>query len=365
MVFSKFKIPITVSVVLTMTIILFGLFFSIFGCAKGIPLSELGFVKSTPYPIESKSPALTDIAAKEDKESEGLKDTYDNMLVKERIKRRTYLIGPGDVLRLKVWMREDLSKEGVVQDDGAFFVPLAGNLKAEGKTVTDFQKELTEALAEYIRSPQVDIEIHTYNSKFFYLIGQIREPGHYPITASTTVMQAITTGKGFTDKANLGQAYLIHKNQIVPVDFVALFEKGRMENNIHLDDGDVIFIPNVEFARVFVLGEVLRPSAVPVRTRNISVSEAISMAGGFNEVTAYKSNIKIIRGDLANPQVFTLNYTEVLKGNIADIPVLQPGDIVYVPSSGIAKWDRVMGLILPNLSRLVVDAAAIDSLTNR
>ena len=356
---DKFSIIILLSVVVFATCLLN------FGCSKNIPLSKLSLAMATPSPLESANPALLDIASTDEGESAGLKETYDSMRVEARHKRRTYLIGPGDILHLKVWMREDLSKDGVVRDDGTFFVPLAGNMKAEGKTVTDFQAELTQALAEYLRGPQVDLEITTYNSKFFYLIGQVREPGHYAITATTTVMQAITTGKGFTDKANLGQAYLIHKNQIVPVDFIALFEKGRMENNLHLDDGDVIFVPSVEYARVYVLGEVLRPSAVPVKTGRISVVEAVAMAGGFNETTALKSNIKIIRGEISNPQVYTLNFMEVLKGNTADAAVLQPGDIVYVPSSGITKWDRVMGQILPSMSRIVVDAAAIDAMTNR
>jgi polysaccharide export outer membrane protein len=137
-----------------------------------------------------------------------------------------------------------------------------------------------------------------------------------------------------------------------------------MENNVHLDDGDVIYVPSIDYARVYVLGEVLRPMAVPVRTGRISLAEAVAEAGGFNETTAYKSQIKIIRGGMADAQVFTVNFNDMVKGKVPDYAMLKPGDIVYVPSSGLAKWDRVMGLIMPSLSRIIIDAAAINAMTN-
>ena len=305
-----------------------------------------------------------DFTEEDEAGAEQFKQQIEKMRVEVKQSRRTYVLGPGDIVRLTVWMHEDLSKEGVIRDDGTYHVHLAGNVKAEGMTVTEFQTYVTDKLAEYVQKPQVDAEIVTYNSKFFYLIGQLREPGLYPITATTTVMEAISRGKGFTEKANLGEAYLIHNKEIVPVDFVSLFKKGQMENNIHLDDGDVIYVPNMEISRVYVMGEVLRPTAVPIRTGRISLAEAISVAGGFNETTAYKSAIRIIRGDFSNPEVLEVNFNDIVKGKAVDYVYLKPGDIVYVPASGLAKWDRVMGLILPSLSRLVVDAAAIDSLTN-
>ena len=296
--------------------------------------------------------------------AEQFKQQIEQMRVEVKQKRRTYLLGPGDIIKLTVWMHEDLSKEGVIRDDGTYHVHLVGNVNTEGMTVTQFQATVTKALAEYVQKPQVDAEIITYNSKFFYLVGQLREPGLYPITATTTVMEAISQGKGFTEKANLGEAYLIHNKDIVPVDFVSLFKSGRMENNIHLDDGDVIYVPSTDISRVYVMGEVQRPAAVPVRTGRISLAEAISEAGGFNETTAFKSAIRIIRGNFTNPEVLEVNFNDIVKGKAVDYVYLKPGDIVYVPASGLAKWDRVMGLILPSLSRLVVDAAAIDSLTN-
>ena len=126
----------------------------------------------------------------------------------------------------------------------------------------------------------------------------------------------------------------------------------------------MIFLPSIDDAKVFVLGEVNHAMSVPMLHRRMTLSEAIAEAGGFNEITAYKRGIKIIRGGLANPQVFTVNYEDILRGRRPDVAYLRNGDIVFVPAGGLTKWDRVLGQLLPNLSRIVVDAAAVDSLTH-
>ena len=298
-------------------------------------------------------------------DSKAFKETFNKLTVEARRTRRLYQIGPEDVVRIIVWMREDLSKEAAVKDDGTLFVPMAGNIAAEGLTAGELQKKITDALSEYIRDPQVDIEIIRYGSKVCYLLGQFREPGQYPVKGSTTLLEGVSLAHGFTDKANLGQSYLISSGNILPVDFVALFRQGQMDHNIALNDGDLVYVESMENARVYVLGEVMRPAAVMMRTGTMPLAQAITEAGGFNESTAYKSAIKIIRGNIASPTVYTVNFNDLVKGKRLQQAFLKPGDIVYVPASGLAKWDRVMGQLLPSLSRIVVDAAAIDTLTNR
>ena len=343
--------------------LMFLLLFSMAACASKTQKPNTNPAQGASNGLETALP--DDLVSLDESDSENLKKEVEKVQAEVSRKRRVYLIGPEDMLRVTIWMREDLSKEGAVRDDGTFFVPLAGNMKAQGLTVTQFQKSLIEALSEFLRAPQVDVEIVEYKSKVYFLAGQFREPGMYPIKATTTLMEAVSVGKGFSERANIGDAYLVHSGDIVPVNFIALFKQGQMQYNFHLDDGDVIYVPNSDMTRVYVLGEVLRPSAVPIRTGRITVAEAVAEAGGFNEITAYKSAIKIIRGSLAEPEVYTVNFKQALKGKSAQQIYLQPGDIVYVPSSGLAKWDRVLGQILPSLSRIVVDAAAINSLTNR
>lgn len=292
-----------------------------------------------------------------------LREKAKSMVDNLRVHRGEYLLGAEDMIRITVWNKPDLSKETRIRPDGTVFVPHIGNVAAAGLTVVALQETLTEGWQRVIRDPQVDVEIVEYGSKVYYVFGQVIKPGIYPIKASTTLLEAVATASGPTEKANLAYSYLIRNGVVVPIDFYGLFERGDVSQNILLADGDVIYLPNVDDAKIYVLGEVNAAAAIPLRNRRLTLSEAVAQAGGFNEITAYKRGIKIIRGTLANPKVYTVNYEDILRGKRPDVAFLQNGDIVYVPAGGLTKWDRVLGQLLPNLSRIVLDAASIDSLT--
>lgn len=277
---------------------------------------------------------------------------------------RRYLLGPGDKLSVQVYRREDLSGEMPVRDDGNIFVPLAGTVRAEGLTIGELTTLLTLRLSEYVRVPQVSVVLLEAHARSFYLLGEVNEPGSYSLEPDIRLLEAIASGKGLTKEANLSDAYLVQNKQVVPIDFYALFKKGDVSQNVFLEDGAFIYIPSRELMRVFVLGEVKQPGVIQITEGRLSLSEAIASAGGFDEITAFKSNIKIIRGGLADPEVITVNYDWVLRGKAKDEVVLETGDIVFVPASGVAKWDRILGQLLPNLSRIIVDAAAIRAFGN-
>ncbi|MDP8224722.1 MAG: polysaccharide biosynthesis/export family protein [Candidatus Lernaella stagnicola] len=296
-------------------------------------------------------------------DEQAIRERAKDMLDTIRKRRPVYRIGPEDMLRVAIWNRPDLSKEGRVRNDGIFFLPLIGNIKADGLSVAELQTVLREKFGRLLRDPQVDVEIIEYGSKVYYVFGQVYKPGVYPVKATSSVLEGVAGAGGTTEKANLGAAYLIRAGTVVPIDFYRLFERGDIGQNLLLADGDIIYVPDIADSKVYVLGEVNAATAVPMRGTRMRLSEAVAMAGGFNEITAFKRGIKIIRGGLGNPRVYTVNYEDIRRGKVPDIAFLQNGDIVYVPAGGLTKWDRVMGQLLPNLSRIIVDAAAIDSLT--
>jgi polysaccharide biosynthesis/export protein len=314
-------------------------------------------------PAGSKPPEDMTVPAPAPSVDNELVENVNQVVEEARRKRHTYKIGADDLLHIQLWQREDFLRDGVVRDDGTFFVPLAGNVPVAGLSLAEAQAAVRERLKTYIRDPQVVLEIKEYRSQVFFANGQFRTPGAYPVKGTTTVLEGIGAAGGITDEGNLSGAYLVRSGQVVPIDFVSLFTRGTMALNLPLADGDLIYVPSINASRVFVLGEVLRPAGVPIRTGKITLSQAVADAGGFNETTANKRGIKIIRGGLGSGNVIDVDYTDVLKGKRLDLMMLQPGDIVYVPASGLAKWDRALGLILPNLSRIVVDAAAVDTLT--
>ena len=253
--------------------------------------------------------------------------------------RRLYRIGPKDVIQIQVYRRDDLNKQMPVRDDGTIFLPLAGVVKAEGKTVTELAAELKARLAEYVKEPQVDVIVASYRAHVFSLLGEVHEPGSFSLQADTRLLDALGNGKGFTDKANLRDSYLVRDGRILPLDLYALFRKGDVSQNVYLEPGDFVYVASRELTRVYVLGEVNLPQVVPIIEGRLTLPE------------------------LAHPRVTTVNFEDFLHGRPGQEVELESGDIVFVPASGVAKWSRIVGQILPNLSQFIVDAAAIGSIT--
>lgn len=129
--------------------------------------------------------------------------------------------------------------------------------------------------------------------------------------------------------------------QILPVNFDRLLRNGDATQNIELHPNDTILIPSVSARKVFVLGEVNLPIAIPLRNPT-SLIEALSMAGGLTRDAESKS-IAIIRGGLESRDMLTVDVDKITKSGLAAKNLmLQPNDIVYVPRSFIADVDRFL-----------------------
>ncbi len=139
-------------------------------------------------------------------------------------------------------------------DDGTFFVSLAGNVPVADLSLAEAQETIKQALSKYIRDPQVDLEIKEYRSQIFFANGLFTRPGSYPIRGTTTILEGVSDAGGIAENGNLQGAYLVRKGEVVPIDFVSLFTRGAMSQNIPLADGDLIYVPSIQTARVYVLG---------------------------------------------------------------------------------------------------------------
>lgn len=110
-----------------------------------------------------------------------------------------YQLGAGDKVRVQVFGDETLSGEYQVDGRGAFTFPLVGAIAAGGLTSTQLESALETKLKEYMRAPNVSVEILNYRP--FYIVGEIRKPGSYPYVDGMTVVNAVAIAGGFTYRA--------------------------------------------------------------------------------------------------------------------------------------------------------------------
>jgi protein involved in polysaccharide export with SLBB domain len=108
-------------------------------------------------------------------------------------------LGAGDKVRVHVFGDETLSGEHQIDGRGAFTFPLVGSIEAGGLTSTQLEAALETKLKEYMRAPNVSVEILNYRP--FYIVGEIRKPGSYPYVDGLTVVNAVAIAGGFTYRA--------------------------------------------------------------------------------------------------------------------------------------------------------------------
>ncbi len=107
-----------------------------------------------------------------------------------------YLVGPEDVLEVRVWGDPDLSKTNTVRPDGMITLPLIGDVQAAGKSSKELGDEIEKLLRQYKSTPQVDVSISQINSYRIYLLGEVNKPGMIQVRNFTTLLQAIALAGG-------------------------------------------------------------------------------------------------------------------------------------------------------------------------
>lgn len=122
-----------------------------------------------------------------------------------------YRLGPGDQLRITVFGETELSGQFLVGSQGRIAYPLVGEVQAAGMTVLEFTESLQTALQQYLRSPNVSVEVANYRP--FFILGEVQRPGTYPYSANLTVLNAVATAGGFTPRANRGRVFIRHANE--------------------------------------------------------------------------------------------------------------------------------------------------------
>lgn len=158
-----------------------------------------------------------------------------------------YVIGLGDQLQIMVWKEPDLAQSMSVRIDGRISLPLVGDVQAAGMTIRELKKVLEEKYGTVIAEPAVSVMLVQSKSWRYYIIGQIKQPGEFPIDFPITVLQAIAKSGGFLEWAKTDRISIVRqeggKETIVPFNYQALVNGQNLQQNALVRPGDTIIIP--------------------------------------------------------------------------------------------------------------------------
>jgi polysaccharide biosynthesis/export protein len=251
------------------------------------------------------------------------------------VQAESLLIGPGDQLHIQVFETPDLEQHPRVTDAGDAPLMLLGNVHVIGLTPAQASAMIEQDLIKgnFMRHPQVTVTIEQYGTQNVSVLGEVKQPGSYAITAPRSVIDVIALASGLTNVADRSITIERKGDPAQKVNyFLSNNSNDAIDTSVLVYPGDKVLVPKAGI--VYVLGDVKTPGAYVMSNNSsqLTVLQLVAAAGGTNH-SAVPSHARLIRKDGAaghtdNP----LPLSAMQKGKEADLP-MHPGDIVYVPFS--------------------------------
>ncbi|CAE6711922.1 hypothetical protein R75461_01096 [Paraburkholderia nemoris] len=243
-----------------------------------------------------------------------------------------------------------------IAPDGTIFFPFVGRIKAAGKTVGEVRDQLSAGLVRYIRNPQVDVRVLSYRGQKVQVTGDVKTPGPLAISdVPLTLVDAITRSGGTNSDADIQRVRLTRNNKLYVLDANRMLDQGDTTQNVMLQNGDVINIPDRSDSRIFVMGEVKTPIQLPMLKGRLTIADALTQSGGILDTDANPRQIFVMRGmreHPTTPDVYRLDMTQPDAIMLSSQFQLQPMDVVYVGTAASTTFNRVLQQVLPTIQTL-------------
>jgi len=292
---------------------------------------------------------------------------------------KPYVIGNGDLLSVLVWNHPELNVATAaaqaltgsgVQTPGAYVVdqngmvqfPYVGPVKLAGLTELQARNVLAEGLLKSIKNPDITLRVQAFRSKRIYVDGDVKAPGNQVIDdVPMTLPEAVTRAGGLLPTADQSQIVISRGGVASQLNLSQLIRQGINPSSIILEHGDVVRIRPNSDSKVFILGEVNTPKVLPMNNGRMTLTEALSEAGGLNVMSSSARQIYVIRNaNDAKPEVYNLDAQSPVALALAENFELNARDVVYVDTAGLARFNRIISLIIPSAAAALSTVSAVN-----
>jgi polysaccharide export outer membrane protein len=179
-----------------------------------------------------------------------------------------------------------------------------------------------------------------------------------------TVLEAINGAGGLNTEADLRNITLTRDGDTYSINLLSLYEGGDIRQNVILKHGDVLNVPDNSLNKIFVLGEISGTSSnsnassgggarsIVMNKGRMTLTEAISDAGGINQTTSDAARIFVFRSGIKKPEIYHLNAKSPDAFLLADRFPLQPRDVIYIDRAEGIRWNQIIAEIQPTILML-------------
>lgn len=267
-----------------------------------------------------------------------------------------YILGAGDLITITVFESAELNTETRISSRGDVSMPLLGRVHIEGLPASEAEKKIEDALVrDYMHTAHVSLFVKERMNQHITLVGAVQQPGTFETQSRKRLLEVLAFAGGLSATAG-DTAYVTRKdkngpdNRVYLVDLDALLTQGRMDMNMLIQGGDVIFVPQGDMIQVD--GAVRRPGSFKIDGA-MTIDSAIASAGGL-AVYADEEDIKLIRKSkdgkreivqLSMENIIAMKEdrnTDIKTGPWQDV-LLQDGDVVFVEASGSRSFYSGVG----------------------
>lgn len=190
-----------------------------------------------------------------------------------------YILGPGDQLVVEYWGSSSQRVQLAVDREGRVVLPEAGTILVAGHTLAEAQDLIQKALARQFRDISVSVSLGRLKTVRAYIVGDVKNPGAYDISALSTALSALLAAGGPTDTGSLRTVkHYRGKKLLEEIDLYELMLKGVSSSQERIESGDSILVPPTG-PQVTIAGMVRRPAIYELRNEQ-SLEEALDLAGG-------------------------------------------------------------------------------------
>lgn len=246
---------------------------------------------------------------------------------------QSYVIGPGDNIKLDIYGATQKSDVYIVSPDGDITVDGFGPIHVSGMSVSKAQAHLRSTLGTRYASSNIKIGLGQTRTIIVNIMGEVQAPGTYTLSAFASVFHALYMAGGISELGTLRNIKVFrHGSLVTVVDVYDYILNGKLTGNVRLQDNDVIVVGTYD-SMVSIKGKVKRPMYYEMK-KTESLASLLNYAGGFSS-DAYKKTVRVVRNGDIKRKVFNVGEFDFSSFKV------QNGDSVSVDSI-IARYENMV-----------------------
>ncbi|WOE30879.1 MULTISPECIES: polysaccharide biosynthesis/export family protein [unclassified Acinetobacter] len=280
-------------------------------------------------------------------------------------KNKTYKLSAGDILSIYLWAYPEItpptsaiSNETSVQSNGYQIdqqgyiqFPMIGRYHAAGKSLTQINQELRQQLSRYLKTPDVVVRVLSYQGKHFSVQGNVLKAGQYALTDQPiSLYSALGLAGGVNAQlGNNAAIVLVRNGRNYQLNTLALEKAGYSLHQLLIQPNDTIYVNARENQKIYIMGEAGKNQALVLRDQGMTLSDVLGESLGINPLSASNSRIFVVRSNQQSPitEIYHLDLSNIGDFGLANQFKVRSNDIVYVDSTGLTRWQRVVNQVIP------------------